>query len=714
MAFQYDPFSQSNQEEKDSAVKKAINTGTNVAKNKIKRKIAKKAMKLAIKALKKGVVVLGKALIALLSSVGLPALLIGVGIILLILIITFVSSSLFGSGEGLNSEQQDLYNHIVAASNSTVDLNKPEQAPYKVPVQLLSSIVQLDAMKDDDHYQIISDMANILAPNFTYSDNFNEWTETQTRVCKEGEGCEPWSDIERVDNWVSKLVNVEYWQGEVEIGYIPYITDWKTTVEVETVIEKEKRTVTEEYTDYETRYETVYEEVPYKVTEWQDREVKNIVKEYQKVPHPPWTIVVEKEVTSIIQVPVVVTKYKTVPKEVTKEVPVKKQREVEIEVEVEKEIRTYTRTRHQRYTKHENKREDYTHLDTALNSLGFGINDKRLLEANYGFQGLPINYIGWLEGRGGSGGNFGGVVPYPGTIVPGSDIPSQYMPYYLSAEAKYGVHWYTLAALHSIETVFSTMDPMISPVGAEGHMQFMPCTWVGWAYPGCAGTNGNAYIPDNIKNNPSKIKQYGGFGVDANGDGTASPWDLEDAIHAAAKMLAANGYAKDPRSSIFVYNRAGWYVDEVLARAERYRDEAVYRPNDNQIATVLDAAQYWLGKPNQYVFGGGRNPSDIANGRFDCSSFVHWAFAQAGIDLGPVTSVSTETLNKMGRRVSFSEIKPGDIIFFDTYKSDGHVGIWLGNGKWIGTQGSTGIAIVNQNTNSYWQSVFSGHVRRIL
>lgn len=42
---------------------------------------------------------------------------------------------------------------------------------------------------------------------------------------------------------------------------------------------------------------------------------------------------------------------------------------------------------------------------------------------------------------------------------------------------------------------------------------------------------------------------------------------------------------------------------------------------------VVDVGQKWIGN-SQYIFGGGRNQSDIARGRFDCSSFVHWAFAR--------------------------------------------------------------------------------------
>lgn len=41
---------------------------------------------------------------------------------------------------------------------------------------------------------------------------------------------------------------------------------------------------------------------------------------------------------------------------------------------------------------------------------------------------------------------------------------------------KYGALWILLAGVHRIETQFSTLDPMISSVGAKGHMQFLPCT----------------------------------------------------------------------------------------------------------------------------------------------------------------------------------------------------------------------------------------------
>ncbi|MEH7246370.1 NlpC/P60 family protein [Neobacillus niacini] len=110
-----------------------------------------------------------------------------------------------------------------------------------------------------------------------------------------------------------------------------------------------------------------------------------------------------------------------------------------------------------------------------------------------------------------------------------------------------------------------------------------------------------------------------------------------------------------------------------------------------------------------YVFGGGRNEFDIANGRFDCSAFVSWAFAQVDIKIG----TSTEVLKNTGTAVSVEEMMPGDIVFFDTYKKDGHVGIYLGSGMFLGSQSSTGVAIANM-TDGYWLEKFNGRVNRII
>lgn len=163
------------------------------------------------------------------------------------------------------------------------------------------------------------------------------------------------------------------------------------------------------------------------------------------------------------------------------------------------------------------------------------------------------------------------------------DVPTEYIELYKKAEENYGVPWTLLAAHHRIETRFSTMDPLLSPAGAEGHLQFMPCTFVGWSHPSCGGL-GKGEIPEKDKINPAIIEKYGGYGVDANNDGKADPYDLEDAIFSAANYLSASGAADgEIEKAIFNYNHSEKYVEDVLHFYHLYENQlkeiqAAYAP----------------------------------------------------------------------------------------------------------------------------------------
>ncbi|NUU74692.1 peptidoglycan DD-metalloendopeptidase family protein [Paenibacillus xylanilyticus] len=156
-----------------------------------------------------------------------------------------------------------------------------------------------------------------------------------------------------------------------------------------------------------------------------------------------------------------------------------------------------------------------------------------------------------------------------GSYVNGQ-IPPEFIPIYKAAAKKYGIPWYALAAIHNVETTFSTDPTMVSSVGAVGHLQFMPATWVGWKYE-----IGGGLVSDSLDiTDLNVIKAGGGYGVDANGDGKADPWDIEDAIFSAANYLSKNGYNKNPAAAIRLYNHADWYVDKVLALIELYEKPA--------------------------------------------------------------------------------------------------------------------------------------------
>ncbi|WP_227395436.1 lytic transglycosylase domain-containing protein [Jeotgalibacillus aurantiacus] len=152
-------------------------------------------------------------------------------------------------------------------------------------------------------------------------------------------------------------------------------------------------------------------------------------------------------------------------------------------------------------------------------------------------------------------------------------IPEENIPIYKRAEETYGVDWRLLAAHHRVETRFSSMETLVSPVGAEGHMQFMPCTFIGWTHPSCEGL-GEGDIPVEELTDPEAIGYYGGYGVDADGDGVADPYNLEDAVFSAANYLSQNGAADgELERAIFLYNRSDQYVKDVLGFYEDYKQK---------------------------------------------------------------------------------------------------------------------------------------------
>lgn len=124
---------------------------------------------------------------------------------------------------------------------------------------------------------------------------------------------------------------------------------------------------------------------------------------------------------------------------------------------------------------------------------------------------------------------------------------------------------------------------------------------------------------------------------------------------------------------------------------------------------VINFAKTFIGKV-QYKLGWGRNTKDIAFNRFDCSSWIRYVFAQNNINLGPMESITTDTIAKQGMEISSSQLRPGDLVFFNTYKRNGHVTLYIGNGEVIQC-GTSGVKITSMN---YWMNNYTmGSIRRV-
>lgn len=98
---------------------------------------------------------------------------------------------------------------------------------------------------------------------------------------------------------------------------------------------------------------------------------------------------------------------------------------------------------------------------------------------------------------------------------------------------------------------------------------------------------------------------------------------------------------------------------------------------------------------------GGSEPST----GLDCSGLVHHVFGQIGL----ATPRDTHGLSRAGATVPRKSLQPGDLVFFNTLRrAYSHVGIYLGNGRFVhAPSAGSSVRIESMNT-SYWRQRYNG------
>jgi len=107
----------------------------------------------------------------------------------------------------------------------------------------------------------------------------------------------------------------------------------------------------------------------------------------------------------------------------------------------------------------------------------------------------------------------------------------------------------------------------------------------------------------------------------------------------------------------------------------------------------------------RYRWGGNTPDSGL-----DCSGFVRYVFQDT---LGMALPRRAEEMSRVGEKVRVSDLKPGDLVFFNTMRRTfSHVGIYIGDNKFVHSP-STGSTIrVDDMDDGYWEKRFTG-ARRI-
>ena len=113
---------------------------------------------------------------------------------------------------------------------------------------------------------------------------------------------------------------------------------------------------------------------------------------------------------------------------------------------------------------------------------------------------------------------------------------------------------------------------------------------------------------------------------------------------------------------------------------------------------VVQVAESYAG--SRYV-SGGSSPSG-----FDCSGFTQYVYGKCGVTL----SRTSYTQATQGTAVNKSELQPGDLLLFHYYGSSsiGHVGIYVGNGKFIHAANSNRGVVYDSIESGYYADNYAG------
>ena len=249
-------------------------------------------------------------------------------------------------------------------------------------------------------------------------------------------------------------------------------------------------------------------------------------------------------------------------------------------------------------------------------------------------------------------------------------------------------------------TVLSTSNGW-SKINYNGKTGYVDSSYLKSTLPGSTNDNTNNETTGTTK----YVNTTSGLNVRSGAGTSYSKLGKLEYKEKVTVLSTSNGWSK------IKYNGKTGYVDSSYLQSTVPGSNGNNANNNNNTVStkaneVIAYAKTLLGKP--YVWGA-QGPNS-----FDCSGFTYYVFKnKAGIVLPRTSSAQS----KYGTYVSKSNLKAGDLVFFDTNgANDGnvsHVGMYIGNGQMIhASYGQKKIVIANFN-DSYYQKAYV-NARRVL
>jgi cell wall-associated NlpC family hydrolase len=228
------------------------------------------------------------------------------------------------------------------------------------------------------------------------------------------------------------------------------------------------------------------------------------------------------------------------------------------------------------------------------------------------------------------------------------------------------------------------------PSGTKIDINSITDNWCNITYNGTSGFVYASYVQ--VEKTVATVKANGGLNLRAGADVSAGKLAVIPNGAKVEILSSKNGWSNILYNSINGYVASNYLVTgDTVSRSLAERTGY----SSNTADDLVTYAKSFLGVP--YVYGGA-SPKG-----FDCSGYVQYVYAHLGYTL-PRTATS-QAASSLCVAVTKSELLPGDLVFFKLpgySKPIGHVGIYVGEGKFIHASSPGDVVKYSSLSSSYY------------